>query len=87
VTHWRVLERANGRTRVEFTPITGRSHQLRVASATAREFGGLGAPIVGDTLYGGGRDEHARMLLHAERLVVTEPGSGERLVFESVAGF
>lgn len=87
VTHWRVLERAGGRTRVEFTPITGRSHQLRVASATVRELGGLGAPIVGDTLYGAGRDEHPRMLLHAERLVVTEPGTGERLEFESAAGF
>jgi len=87
VTRWRVLAREGGRTRVEFTPVTGRSHQLRVASATAREQGGLGAAIVGDTLYGGGREEHPRMLLHAEKLVVTDPDTGERLVFSSPVPF
>ena len=87
VTAWRVLSREDGRTRVEFTPITGRSHQLRVASATPIERGGLGAPIVGDTLYGAGRPEHPRLLLHAERLEVTDPATGERLVFTSPAPF
>ncbi len=87
VTRWRVLDRTDERTRVEFTPITGRSHQLRVASATSRVQGGLGAPIVGDTLYGAGRAEHRRMLLHAERLVVTDPDSGERLAFDCPAAF
>lgn len=87
VTRWRVLERARERTRVEFTPITGRSHQLRIASATKHGDGGLGAPIVGDTLYGGGRDEHPRMLLHAERLLVSDPDSGARLVFTSPVPF
>ena len=87
VTRWRVLDRSDGRTRVEFTPITGRSHQLRLPSAISREEGGLGCPIVGDTLYGAGRDEHPRMLLHAERLVVTHPGSRERMIFESPAPF
>ena len=87
VTRWRVLGRDGARTRVEFVPITGRSHQLRVASATPAALGGLGAPVVGDTLYGGGREEHPRMLLHAEHLVVSHAGSGERIAFESVAGF
>jgi len=87
VTVWRVLAREPGHARVEFTPITGRSHQLRVASATPVEAGGLGAPIVGDTLYGAGRAEHPRMLLHAERLEVTDPATGERLVFTSPSLF
>ena len=49
-THWRKLEVDNqGNTRIEFRPITGRTHQLRVHSAHAL---GLGIPIVGDPLYG-----------------------------------
>lgn len=87
VTHWRVLDRSDRRTRVEFTPVTGRSHQLRLASAVSPEEGGLGCPIVGDTLYGAGRPEHPRMLLHAHRLVVTHPVTQERLVFESTPLF
>ncbi len=87
LTRWRALQRVAAVTRVEFTPITGRSHQLRIAAATPREKGGLGCPIVGDTLYGGGRGEHPRMLLHAERLEITDSATGERLVFESPAPF
>jgi len=87
ITRWRTIERAGAGTRVEFTPITGRSHQLRLAAATPRERGGLGHPIVGDTLYGGGRDEHPRMLLHAEFLEITDPATGERLAFESPTPF
>jgi RluA family pseudouridine synthase len=47
-TAWRVLGRAPGLTWVEFRPETGRTHQLRVHATT------LGAPILGDGLYGGG---------------------------------
>ena len=48
VTHWRVLAEANGRALVEFRPITGRTHQLRVHSAS-----GIGIPLLGDPVYGG----------------------------------
>ena len=62
VTNWRRLRVHDGRTLVEFRPITGRTHQLRVH---AREAFGRG--IAGDRVYGvpGGP-----MLLHASRLVV-----------------
>ncbi len=61
-TRWRKLEVKDGRTLVEFRPLTGRTHQIRVH---ARE--GLGIGIVGDRVYGyPGGD----MLLHATRLVV-----------------
>lgn len=62
ITHWRRIEVRDGRTLVEFRPVTGRTHQLRVH---AREAFGRG--IVGDRVYGvpGGP-----MLLHASRLVV-----------------
>jgi tRNA pseudouridine32 synthase/23S rRNA pseudouridine746 synthase len=61
-TRWRRLGERDGRTLVEFKPLTGRTHQIRVH---ARE--GLGAGIMGDRVYGvpGGP-----MLLHASRLVV-----------------
>jgi tRNA pseudouridine32 synthase / 23S rRNA pseudouridine746 synthase len=61
-TRWRRLQAQDGRTLVEFQPLTGRTHQLRVH---ARE--GLGAPIVGDPVYGNGG---GLMMLHASRLVV-----------------
>lgn len=61
-TRWRVLAVRDGRSLVEFIPVTGRTHQIRIH---AREAFGTG--IVGDRVYGipGGP-----MLLHAARLVV-----------------
>jgi tRNA pseudouridine32 synthase/23S rRNA pseudouridine746 synthase len=61
-THWRKIAVRDGQSLVEFRPITGRTHQIRVH---AREAFGRG--IVGDRVYGvpGGP-----MLLHASRLVV-----------------
>jgi RluA family pseudouridine synthase len=47
-TAWRVLGRGDGMTFVAFRPETGRTHQLRVHAAH------LGAPIIGDAVYGGG---------------------------------
>ena len=66
VTRWRKLVARDGHTLVEFRPLTGRTHQIRVH---ARE--GLGHGILGDRVYGvpGGA-----MLLHASRLVVPRDG-------------
>ena len=62
MTNWRRVAVRDGRTLVEFQPLTGRTHQIR---AHARE--AFGSGIVGDRVYGipGGA-----MLLHASRLVV-----------------
>ena len=62
LTHWKRLSVRDGSSLVEFRPVTGRTHQIRVH---AREAFGRG--IVGDRVYGipGGP-----MLLHASRLVV-----------------
>jgi tRNA pseudouridine32 synthase / 23S rRNA pseudouridine746 synthase len=81
-TLWRRLG-GNTTTRVEFTPITGRTHQLRVHAAHPL---GLGAPIVGDSLYGFGKDGD-RMLLHATFLQFTHPGTGESVEFFSSPPF
>ncbi|MDX2094178.1 MAG: RluA family pseudouridine synthase [Kofleriaceae bacterium] len=83
-TEWRVLARASGRTRVAFTPRTGRTHQLRVHAAHAQ---GLGAPIVGDRLYGRRDDEASRLMLHAEVLAFVHPRSGQRVEFVAPAPF
>jgi tRNA pseudouridine32 synthase/23S rRNA pseudouridine746 synthase len=84
-TEWQVLDRQNERTRVRFTPHTGRSHQLRVHAAHPQ---GLDAPIVGDRLYGRrAPTEGQRMQLHAERLSFLHPVSGVRVVIEQAAPF
>jgi tRNA pseudouridine32 synthase / 23S rRNA pseudouridine746 synthase len=61
-THWRRLGIREGSTLVEFRPVTGRTHQIRVHAREA-----FGSGIVGDRVYGipGGP-----MMLHASRLVV-----------------
>lgn len=76
-TGWRVLERSEDpeRTRLEFRPETGRSHQLRVHALT------LGHAILGDDLYAP-REVVAmsdRLLLHAASLRFTHPVTGERV--------
>ncbi|WP_367303419.1 RluA family pseudouridine synthase [Corallococcus exiguus] len=81
VTDWEVLHRAASHTRVAFHPRTGRTHQLRVHAAHPQ---GLGAPIMGDPLYG-----HAglRLHLHAETLSFVHPATGQRVAFTRAAPF
>ena len=81
VTLYKVIEYVDGRTRILFQPLTGRTHQLRVHAAAAA---GLGCPIVGDDIYGrGGR----RLCLHASRLEFDHPTLGRRMKFESEPDF
>lgn len=83
VTEWKKLAVENGRTRIHFFPITGRTHQLRLHSSHAK---GLGFPIVGDCLYGTGTD-YVSMKLHAAYLAFNHPETGERLEFRSEVPF
>jgi len=101
-TRWRVLGYEVDRTRVEFEPRTGRTHQLRVHAALARPEG-LGHAIVGDALYGAaGQRVYAalvrgeepvdeprgeRLMLHAGWLRFRDPGSGRWVEVRSGAGF
>jgi tRNA pseudouridine32 synthase / 23S rRNA pseudouridine746 synthase len=82
-TAWRVLERdvATDRARLRLTPLTGRTHQLRV-HLTA-----IGHPIVGDALYGTFAGNATRMLLHATHLAFHHPLDGMPQVFECPAPF
>lgn len=83
ITRWRKIEAGGETTRIEFTPLTGRTHQLRVHAAHPK---GLGAPIVGDSLYGTGSDGD-RMLLHASFLRFRHPATGETVDFSSAPPF
>ena len=65
-------------TPVEFIPITGRTHQLRLASAS--KFG-FGLPIVGDSLYCEGAQ--GPLMLHSSYLCFVHPVTGVRMEFES----
>ncbi len=80
-TKWQVIERINGRTRVNLYPKTGRTHQLRVHCAHIM---GLQSPIVGDDLYGTRSD---RLHLHAQYLAFAHPMTKENLSFEIEADF
>ena len=80
ITVWKRLgvTIVNGRklTRVRFYPKTGRTHQLRVHSAS------IGHPIAGDRLYGE-RKEGERLMLHAARITFRHPVTGESVSFSS----
>lgn len=80
-TRWQVLEAGNEWSRVRLFPETGRSHQLRV------HMNYLGCPIVGDPIYGGGRQQAPRLMLHAEQLEFKHPQSLEWLSFAAPVAF
>jgi len=83
ITTWRMLGVEDHYTRLEFRPLTGRTHQLRLHAA--HKFG-LNTPIVGDALYGSGQ-EGDQMMLHASSLSIQNPLSGKTLVFTSNVPF
>ena len=64
---------------VKCTLDTGRTHQIRV------HLGAVGHPVVGDSMYGGGKSALVapRPMLHARRLTLIHPGSGEEMTFEA----
>ena len=78
LTHWQVLAREAGRTRLALTPVTGRTHQLRV------HLQAIGHPIVGDGLYG---QAGTRLLLHAAHLTLPHPYDGRSVACQSHAPF
>jgi tRNA pseudouridine32 synthase/23S rRNA pseudouridine746 synthase len=83
ISLWKNLSVEAGCTRIEYTPITGRTHQLRLHSMHSK---GLGFPIVGDCLYGTGTDVF-HMKLHASYLKFKNPENDEMLEFNSEAPF
>ena len=83
-TEYRVLERGEALCRLALTPVTGRTHQLRLHCAY------MGFPIVGDPQYGSAealtwaeRLGVAGQQLCAKRLELSHPVTGQALVLES----
>tara|TARA_R110001583_G_C5531517_1_gene398552 strand:+ start:247 stop:867 length:621 start_codon:yes stop_codon:yes gene_type:complete len=83
LTHYRVLEQRPDQARVELTPITGRSHQLRVHMQS------MGHPILGDRFYADAAalKQADRLLLHAQQLGFNHPLSQQPLSFEAPSPF
>ena len=80
-TKWEVVKREANRTYIKFSPLTGRTHQLRVHAAHPL---GLNTPIVGDDLYG---TKANRLHLHAYSITFRHPQSNEMMTVEVKADF
>ena len=78
-TRFEVVGSSGGYTQLLATPLTGRTHQIRVHAADR------GFPILGDVLYGG--PPAPRLCLHAERLAFQHPVTGERLELRAPVNF
>ena len=84
ITRYVIRERrADGTLLVDFFPLTGRTHQLRVHAAHPD---GLNAPIVGDRLYGVKSEglkelKNARMMLHAAEILFLHPVTHQEMHF------
>ena len=77
VSHWELLEKLGPHAVIRFTPETGRTHQLRIHAHK-----GLGAPLLGDPIYGSESQRSAakkpggarRTMLHASRIIMPRDG-------------
>jgi len=83
VTNFKRLDFDGTASRLHLTPLTGRSHQLRVHMLA------LGYPILGDQLYAPDEAYNAadRLQLHAESLEIHHPEGGKRVKFEAQCPF
>ena len=73
VTHWQSLGCCNGVSILRLILETGRTHQIRV------HFAHLGAPLVGDSMYGSTNTDISHQLLHCESAEFVHPITGEWL--------
>lgn len=85
ITDFEFIETSQGRSRVLFHPLTGRTHQLRLHAASPL---GLGMSIVGDRLYGLNiMNRSVRLMLHAQKIEFNFPLDGTHYCFEDPAPF
>lgn len=77
LTHYQVIHQSEQGALVRVQLETGRTHQIRV------HFAHLGAPLLGDRLYGGASALIKRQALHSSELQFTHPLTGETMHFSS----
>ncbi len=78
ITHYEVVESFKNGDLVKVTLETGRTHQIRV------HLSHIGHPLYGDSLYGECESNYIeRQALHAYKLVIPHPRTGEKLILES----
>jgi 23S rRNA pseudouridine1911/1915/1917 synthase len=79
ISEYKTLESFPNHTLLEFHPLTGRTHQIRLHCAF------LGCPIVGDTIYSHRRPTITigRQFLHAHKLKIILPGEQKNRCFEA----
>ena len=80
-TKYKVVAKKEGKTRIHFYPISGRTHQLRVHASHSL---GLNCPIIGDDLYG---TKSTRLHLHAEEITFKHPVLKENITIFEEAEF
>ncbi|MCB2292539.1 RluA family pseudouridine synthase [Clostridium algoriphilum] len=78
ITHYEVVESFKNGDLVKVTLETGRTHQIRV------HFSHIGHPLYGDSLYGTVESDYIdRQALHAYKLIIPHPRTGEQLIIQS----
>lgn len=81
-TDWALIRHEDGNSRMRLSPLTGRSHQLRVHMLA------LGHPILGDPLYAEGKAaEFPRLMLHAQSLRLRHPDGGRGITISAPVPF
>lgn len=84
ITHYEVLDRFGGISHLALKLETGRTHQIRVHMSY------IGHPLLGDEVYSKNKTQFEKkhpslfngQALHAKKLTLTHPKSGERMTFE-----
>ncbi len=77
ITKYRRLRKLHQASLIELELYTGRTHQIRVHMSH------IGHPLLGDDLYGGSVTQINRQALHAGKLLLTHPVSGQPIVISS----
>lgn len=76
VTHYEAIKTDGENTLLKLNLETGRTHQIRV------HFSHLGAPLLGDTLYGGSCEKINRQALHCKTIYFTHPITYEKITVD-----
>ena len=81
ITIFKVISAEKGKTRIDFMPVTGRTHQLRMHSS---HISGLDTPILGDELYG---KKDKRLYLHSYSMRFIHPFTQKEIYIVKDADF